>query len=454
MRRALLCLFPLALTACARLEVTAALDETTPMLVELSWTTEAAGKGWAEFGLDPDALDMLTPVEPEATTAHRLTLMGAPALSDVYFRVVTDIDGREYEGSGSIRTGGVPPDLPDFVVSVDKPEKQAPDPFILGTAFGGVPAVFVLDRQARWLWYERVDPDKNPIQLAFENGTGNVLFNSFLIDHGQDDSNITRLAFDRSVDEDMHTPYGHHAFTQLPDGSLAYLSIDVREFDVYGDGTPIPVVGDAVMILPPDGGDPYPFWTTWDWRDPAWHDRFESGFYPQGGDWTHSNAVNYTAWNDTLLVSIRNFDILLELDLQTGEVLREFGGDTGYQFTEGSRRFNYQHDAAWTADHTLLLITSDEEARETTAVEYSVDDSAQTLTEIWSQGDGEGHYALVQGTARDLSNGNRLINYGSVGLVQEVTLDHEVVWELRALAGSAFGNTVPFPDLYDPLGLR
>ncbi|MFH1468928.1 MAG: aryl-sulfate sulfotransferase [Pseudomonadota bacterium] len=453
MHRALLPLLTLSLLGCNDFEVIATLDEEAPMVVRLAWTTPEPGKGWAEFGLNADDLGMRTSTEPEDTTEHSLTLLGAPPLADVYFRAVTETGSEELEARGTIRTEGLPAELPDFVVTVDEPEKQAPLPYILGTAFGGMPAVYVVDRQAHWLWYKQVDRDKNPIQLAFEEGTGHVLFNSFLTDHGEDDSNITRVSFDRRVDEDMHTPYGHHSFTQLPDGSLAYLSIDVRDFDVFDTGEPISVVGDAVMILPVDGGEPYAFWSTWDWRDPHWHDRWDSGFYPQGGDWTHCNAVNYVASNDTLLVSVRNFDVLLEVDMQSGAVLREFGGEDGYRFAEGSRTFNYQHDATWTVDDTLLLITTDEEVRETTAVEYAVDDGAQTLTEIWSQGDGEGHYALVQGTARDLSNGNRLINYGSVGLVQEVTLDHEVVWEMKALAGTAFGNTVPFPDLYDPLGL-
>jgi len=225
----------------------------------------------------------------------------------------------------------------------------------------------------------------------------------------------------------------------------------VRDFDVFGTGEPIPVVGDAVVVLPADGGEAWTLWSTWDWRDPAWHERWDSNFYPQGGDWTHANALSYAAWNDTLLVSLRNFDVLLEIDRESGTLLREFGGDAGYAFADGSRAFNYQHDANWTAAHTLLLISTDEEARETTALEYAVDDDARTLTEIWSHGDGEGHYALVQGSARELGNGNRLINYGSVGLVQEVTVKGEVAWELQARAGSAVGNALTLSDFYDPL---
>jgi hypothetical protein len=442
-------LLSLALSGCAPFELDVYLHESVNMLIQVDWTTDESATTWVEYGLTKD-YGMVTPAS-EPGTEHLHSLLGMPPLSEVYYRAVAEVDGKERSVRGSIGTGGVPADLPDFLITVDEPEKQSDDRYILGTSFGGAaPCVWVIDRQGNWLWYKRVEPEKNPIELNFERGTNNILYNSFLIDHGQDDSNVTRVSIDRSVDEDIDTPYGHHAFTELPDGSIAYLGIDVRDHDVDGDGTDESVVGDVINIVPPDGSAPTTFWTTWDWREPAFHDRWDSGFYPQGGDWTHANSLHYYDETDTYLLSIRNFDVILEIDATSGEVLREFGGEDGYAFTEGSRVFNYQHDVSWTADGTLLLISTDEEISETTAVEYAVDDDAQTIDEIWSHGDGEGHNVLVQGTARDLANGNRMINFGSVGLIREVTLDNEIVWEMSAFAGYAFGNTVPFSDLWEP----
>jgi hypothetical protein len=84
---------------------------------------------------------------------------------------------------------------------------------------------------------------------------------------------------------------------------------------------------------------------------------------------------------------------------------------------------------------------------ETVAVEYAVDDTLGQLREVWSEGDAEGFRALVQGYAVGLENGNRLVNWGSVGLVREVTRDGEVVWEARCPSGE-FGSTLPFSDFY------
>ncbi len=439
------------LGGCAPFELDAFIDLDVNTLAHLEWTTSTAALSWVEYGFDRD-YGMVTPVD-QAGVDHSFALLGTPPLTEVFYRAVSEIDGAEREVRGSIQTGGVPSDLPDFVVNTYDRARTSDDLYILGTSFGTIPCVYLIDREGNWLWYKRVNPLKNPIEINFERGSNNILFNSFLIDHGEDDSNVTRVSIDGRVDEDIDTPFGHHAFTELPDGSIAYLAIDVRDYDLGGEGTMVPVVGDSIDIVPPGGGAPGSFWSVWDdafAHDPAWHDRWDSGFYPQGGDWTHANSLHYYDDSNTFLISFRNLDMIAEIDADTGAVLREFGGTAGYQLTEGSRSFNYQHDVSWTADGTLLFITTDETTFETTAVEYEVDDDAQTLNEVWSHGDGEGIHVLVQGTARDLDNGNRLVNFGSSGLVREVTPQGEVVWELEARAGAAFGNTVPFADLWEP----
>lgn len=439
------------LPGCAPFQLIAYIDESVNTLAHLEWSTDTDAPSWVEYGLTKD-YGMVTPVG-EGGTEHSFALLGTPPLTEVFYRAVSEIDGKERDVKGSIETGGVPSDLPDFEITVYEPDRVSDDAFILGTAFGTLPCVYLIDREGNWLWYKRVNPLKNPIEINFERGSNNILFNSFLIDHSEDDSNVTRVSLDGRVDEDIDTPFGHHAFTELPDGSIAFLAIDVRDFDVGADGDEEPVVGDAIVVAPADGGEPYTFWSVWDDsfdHDPAWHDRWDSGFYPQGGDWTHANSLHYYEASNTFLVSFRNLDMIAEIDADSGEVLREFGGATGYQLTEGSRSFNYQHDVSWTPADTLLMITTDDKVNETTAVEYAIDDDERTLEEIWSHGDGEGIHVLVQGTARELDNGNRLINFGSSGLVREVTPEGDVVWEMSVRVGFAFGNTVPFSDLWEP----
>ncbi len=445
-------LLALALSGCCHdflgsWDGTATLEECAGMVPVIEWSSEDAGTSWVEFGLDED-YGMVTPTSDEPSTSHSHHLLGMPPLSEVFFRAYTEVDGKQRWASGSVVTEGVPPELPDFRITVPLPEDYDSDPYILGTAFGGQPVVFAMDRRGNWLWYRMVDGDKNPIELAFDPSTGDVLFNSFLTDHGEDDSNVTRASFDCEEDEDIDTPLGHHAFTVLPDGSIAYIAIEVQDYDIGDAEGSVPWVGDAIQIV----GEDEPIWSTWEWREPEKVDGWDGTFYPQGHDWTHANALHYSQERDSYLLSLRNYDMILEVAGDGSQVLHEYGGDFGYAFDEGSRAFNYQHDPDWTADGTLLMISTDVDTDETTAVEYEVDHDAQLLREVWSHGDGEGFSVLIQGTARDLPNGNRLVNLGSEGVIREVTYEGEVVWEMSALAGSAVGNTIPFPDMYDPLG--
>ena len=256
-------LLTLGLIGCHAFDGTATLHPDVPMLPVIEWTSSAEGSSWVEYGLDED-YGMITPAS-SAQNDHAHYLLGTPPLSEIFFRAVTSVGGKEKWGKGSIKTLGVPAVLPDFRVTVPLAEGYDTEPYILGTAFGGdYPVIFVLDRAGNWLWYRQVDGDKNPIELAFDPITGDVMFNSFLTDHGEDDSNVTRISFDRTVDEDIATPLGHHAFTLLPDGSVAYIAIDVRDFDSDDGEGEVPWVGDAIRIV----GQDEAVWSSWDWRDP------------------------------------------------------------------------------------------------------------------------------------------------------------------------------------------
>ncbi len=439
---------------CHRLEPLTSVERCVCTVPSIEWTTEEPGVSWVEYGLD-ESYGTVTPVVEQASTEHAFSLLGLPPLSEVYYRAVTEIDGVEWSEEGIVSTCGIPSDLPDFDVTVELPDDYASDRYVLGTAFGVQPVVFVLDRRGNWMWYRRVEPDKNPIELAFEQGTGHLLFNSFLTDHGEDDSNVTRVSFDCELAENIDTPLAHHAFTQLPDGSMAYVAIDVRDGIDLGDGRgEVSVVGDAIWLIPADGGEHRLIWNSFDdWRDIERTGSWDSGFYPQGFDWTHANALHYSEERDSYLLSLRNFDTILEIASDGGFPLYEYGGTHGFGFAPDSRPFEYQHDPDWTADGTLLMISTPSDTRETVAIEYQVDAKNRLLVEVWSHGDGLGHFAQVQGSARDLANGSRMVNFGSLGLAQEVTQDNEVVWELSARAGAAFGNTITFDDMYDPLGL-
>ena len=51
-----------------------------------------------------------------------------------------------------------------------------------------------------------------------------------------------------------------------------------------------------------------------------------------------------------------------------------------------------------------------------------------------------------------LSNGNRLLAFGTSGIIREVTPQGEVVWELQSPLGTAFGRVMALQEFYGVQG--
>ena len=432
------------LSACGDdFQVTATLDEDMPTWVHLSWATRDPGLSWVEFGPTRQR-EYATPVSSEPSTQHEFILKGLPVLADGYYRAVTQVGDDELVTTGRVETGGRASSLPDFELRVNDSDRLAEANFLLFSATGTFSALCAVDREGRWVWYRARGEGEQVVELEFDEQTPDAfLFNTFSTDHTVDEGYVLRQSFDGSVDDEIRTELAHHAFTQLTGGDLAYVAIDIRDWYDEELGEEVPVVGDAVVVVPAEG-EPWVLFSTWDWREPVKHERWDGGFYPQGYDWSHGNSLRYYEDSDTLLMSFRNLETIIELDASTGEVLREFGA-YGYGFAEGTRPFLYPHDPGWTSEGNLTVVSTDEE---TVVMEYEVDDEAGLLTEVWSVGDGEAHQVLAQGMMQELDNGNRFISWGSAGLLQEVTADGQVVWELATEVGWIFGSVVLLDTFY------
>ncbi len=451
----------LLLAGCAQLnyvvEVTVKEEVTT--VVELSWATQDPGISWVEYGV-ASRFEHSTPSTHDESLAHVHTLLGLPPYQEVLYRAVTLVDGEELIVDGSVSTGGLPPELPELRVSAHQPELASPGPYLMGTMLGYAGGIFTIDREGRWLWYRLSPEATDPVEIAMDRSGPGFIYNRFEVDHQEDGGVLRHISFDGQVEEELTTPMAHHAFAQLDDGSLAWLTIDVRSWWDEDLGQEVDVAGDAVVLQTP-GGEQRTIFSTWDWVEPEKHGLWLDAFYPQGADWTHGNGLHYDDERDVLLLSLRNLNTVLELALDKRKdqalPLRQFGlegearfvdSDGLYEIAMGEETFHMQHDPTFTADGTLLL-TNIAEAR-TQVSEYRLDEPTLTMDEIRRYGQEENLAGAVMGMARDLPNGNWLLSFGTSGLVQEVTPAGELAWELRAPAGCALGDVLLFDDFYSP----
>jgi len=323
--------------------------------------------------------------------------------------------------------------------------------YLLGAWLGEDPKLFLADREGRIFWDVRGEGGiLSPVISQPRDGTG-LLYNAFAEDRSLDLGAVYRVGLDGTRLDSVRTEEAHHTFVDLPDGSIAYLAMDIRQHELHGS-----VVGDRVVEIHPDGRVSQVF-SVWEHLDVIPHGDWASTFYPQGHDWTHANALHYDELADSYLISFRNVSQVLEVDRSTGEILRAFGGPlSDYAVDPPEAAFTYQHGAHWTREGTLLLTSSGSPVggglgdQETWASEFEVDEEAGTLREVFTYGRGDGLHARALGEAHRLPNGNTLVNWGTEGLLREVTPGGGVVWEMRA-GGEAFFGRVSYLDDIGPL---
>jgi outer membrane protein assembly factor BamB len=135
-------------------------------------------------------------------------------------------------------------------------------------------------------------------------------------------------------------------------------------------------------------------------------------------DWTHMNDIDRLA-NGNFLLSIRNFDVLVEVNRSTDEIVRVIGQprEAADEVEGGQHVLHEQHNPMLLGDDTVVV--ADSEADRIVEVNASTDEV------VWTYGQG-----LVWPRDADrLPNGNTLVT-NSLGYdVREIAPDGDVVWE-------------------------
>ncbi len=419
--------------------------DTIGTIVQVTFSTEVSTASSVTFG------DTTTPTIEG--TDHEHLLLGNPGLTEVSYTLAWNDGAEDLSCSGTATTNG-PSGLPNVDVSTYDEGALSPEPYVLLSVLGDPWALLIIDRDGNPVWWFQEDTDEIHPDVDFVMGENNLYFNTFSDDHGEDIGAIRSIDILGNDLAEVRTELAHHAFTQLGDGVIGYMTIDVRDWFDEDEGEDVSVVGDAIVEFDADN-DPVQVISSWDVLDVYKHGSWDSTFYPQGHDWTHGNAMVHHPDTDSYLFSFGHIDTILEVDRTTEVdghygIARQFGGLGGYSVADGSASFNFQHDPNIGQDGTLTMIsTTLGEDPETTCLEYSVDDSTETLTEVAQFGAGEGLYAFALGMCRRLDNGNTLVNYGSAGVIQEYGPDGALVWEVYAGTGAFFGQSWLINDLYE-----
>jgi len=414
-----------------------AVHEQIATILQVSWSQDrGVDAAWVEYSFEDDTW-VSTPRRAGTAGPHNQSVLGLPTDTSVSLRIVNELDGERLESdtSWSASTGALPlAGLAPAMVDWD-PELASEAPWLLlsievhdGQYYDGPYWVLILDRQGRVVWYRQL-PDGLSCTFPKPSRSGDHLVMEQVDRFGlgaQVEPSLQRLTLDLSELQEFTLPGFGFSWDEAEDGSIYY-----DEHDESGQGW--------LSRLLPDGSTERLFDCT-TWMDKAC---------------VHSwccqvNAVVSAPTRGSLLWSMWADHTVLEVDASTGGVLNQWGQLEGsWAFDPPEAAFELQHWPNFTADGTLLVSTHvPGQPGQQRAREFRLDEHSDTLTQIWSYGEGLDLYATYQGEARRLENGNTLVNFGTEGVLHEITASGQLAWRLQWSQPWMLGHSTPLEDLY------
>jgi hypothetical protein len=413
------------------ISVHAEISEAITTVVRVTWTTPDADNGHVEYGTT-EALGMTTPATTTAAAEQSELLLGLPPDTEYFYRVVT-ASGKK-SAIKSDRTGFLPPWVPTIEVV-----GEGHDRFVSTTVLGANNAAIVLDRNGQIVWYKKDESGLQVFRSRLSRDGKSILYNAVRASgEPSPDSAIVRVSLDGTETRSVTVPYLAHDFVELPDGTLAAVVVDQRDVD----GTD--VKSNAIVEVTPDDGEVTEVWNALDCFDPA----VDVGSEPEQG-WTLANALDYDETDDVYYFGSRGLSNISRIPRGMRECEWVLGstGNT-IDFAEGSAVFLHQHQFEVLGDHVIVHDNDGTMERASRIVEYRLDLTAGTATEVWSFMSTPPVYAPILGEPIRLDGGETFIDWSYAGQLERVTPDGETTWKVNTRAGGVFGYATLFESFY------
>ncbi len=426
--------------------VTVAVHEEVSTILVVTWMQAMPSEStWLEFSFEQGNVLESRP-KPGTAGMHRDVVLGVPGATAASIRIVNKQGGqalktREYMGM----TGAIPTRMPKPAVSMYNAERASPDRYLFGAvedSDGGCANqscyyhttfwLYVMDRKGRIVWYY-AEPASNAT------------------------SSFQRIARDGEYIWIEKRPFGGRG-----DRSVLKRTLDGE----YSEEFPVQGLADCIDVTD-DGSLLYDVTGTYELRERTragqtrtiWSCRTHFGERFQ----CYSNTINWNPATDSILLSFVEHNTVIEIDRKTGAVVGQYGDAEGsYAFMPPMWGFEFQHFPNITKDGTLLVsshMPGNSETERPVAgqhafMEFTIDRQSKTLIEKWVYNEGP-EWAMYKGMAIRLPNGNTLANYGTGGVIREITPDKQTVFYVKfdAMAGNDFfnkmvGHNVLIDDLY------
>ena len=421
--------------------VTVTVHAQTRTILVVTWTQAmAADQTFLEFSFPGSGL-MTSRPQPGATGAHRDVVLGVPASTAVTLRIVSrragvDYKTRDYTGTtGALPTGLPLPTLLSYNAALASPNRWmfgAVEDSTGGCTDGNcyydqVFWVYIMDRQARIVWYYADAASNAATSFQRIAKDGEYIW---LEKARQGTRGVVKMTLDRQYMQTINVPGLADCIDITSDGALLFdANNELREMNKAGT-----------------------IRTIWSCRM-AFGTNFQC----------YSNTINYNEADDTVLMSFPEPNTVAQINRTTGALVATYGDRSGsYTFSPTTWSFEFQHFPNITDRGTLIVSThlsafphrSPAGPMQHAFVEFDIDRTGRRLVERWSYTLGT-EWTWAKGMAIRLPNGNVLGNYGTGGVIREITPDKQTAFHVKfdVPTGSDYfnkmvGHNVLIDDLY------
>ncbi len=404
-----------------------------------------------------------TPAAPRAAGEHEAVLLGVPEKTAVRFSVVTVSEAEAADAGGPAdggvaesevfhaTTGELPARMPRPTLLRYLPDRTSKARWILGSVentrsedryYMGPFWIYILDRQGRIVWYY-ADLMDNPCmtypRLA-RDGSHLYIEKRMFYSPGRYDPRVVRMTLDYRRMEEIPVPGLDDCIDVTDDGGILY--------NEWALGTVA-----RLRERRPDGE----VRTIWDCN--VW--AANAGVL-RGESYCYSNTVSWNPRDNTVLMSMPYLNTVVEIDRGTGRLVGQYGDVPGsFDFDPPEWELEFNHFPNITKEDTLLVSShapgheDKDEVGEHRFIEFEIDRENRRLVERWVYGEGMDEWPKFKGEAQRLEGGNTLVNYGTGGVIREVTPDKETVWHIKWDAdfkddhfNKMVGHIIPLDDLY------
>ncbi len=394
-------------------DVSISADPNVATMLWVSWSQDVPGNG-ASVGYALDGTEQPAMTVAASAGPNRVAIVGIPAETAV--DVTLDECGSADPAScgsaalGSATTGSLPTDLVTPDLTSYQADGTAPWKFLLTSvevgpgSFDGSFYTVILDDLGRVVWY-RLTTGLRMTLFPRVAVNGSQLLIDETTNFVDGAPGIARVTLDELTDDESTAAPIGFSYSEGEDGSI-YFDEDVTETQFYLDR------------LRPDG--------TLDriWDCYAWVSAWNTDPYGCG-----ANEVQYDEAHHSVLWSDFGTSTVAEIDAETGALIRYFGETPGgYAIDPSDIHLRLQHSPVWTPSGSLLLTTHDPSHLAAQVIrEFSIDDAAQTATQIWSYQNPSGYYGMEEGDVSRFDNGDTLIGYGVAGIIEQIDANSNVL---------------------------